>query len=78
VKGMIEHAQKPASGTFALIIRVMTLLFGASGVFGELRSALNKIWDVSPTGKVGSGSQSNNASFLSAWSWPLDFSSWSR
>src|SRR5450756_2687952 len=41
VKGMIEHAQEPASGTFASIIGVITLLFGASGVFGELRSALN-------------------------------------
>ena len=48
VKGMIEHAQKPVSGTFAFIIGVMTLLFGASGVFGELRSALNKMWDVKP------------------------------
>jgi membrane protein len=52
VKGMIEHAQKPASGTFASIIGVITLLFGASGVFGELRSALNKIWDVRPEGGV--------------------------
>jgi hypothetical protein len=25
-----------------------TLLFGASGVFGELRSSLNKIWDAQP------------------------------
>jgi membrane protein len=46
VKGMIEQAQKPASGTVASIIGVITLLFGASGVFGELRSALNRMWDV--------------------------------
>jgi len=44
VKTMIENADKPASGTVASIIGLITLLFGASGVFGELRSALDKIW----------------------------------
>jgi membrane protein len=53
VKGMIEHAQKPASGLFASLIGVITLLFGASGVFGELRSALNTMWDVKPEGAGG-------------------------
>ena len=48
VKGMIEHAQEPGTGMFASIMGVLTLLFGASGVFGELRSALNKMWDVKP------------------------------
>ena len=48
VKGIIDHAQKPASGIFASIVSVITLLFGASGVFGQLRSALNKMWDVQP------------------------------
>jgi membrane protein len=48
IRGMIEHAQKPASGIFASIVGLITLLFGASGVFGELRSALNKIWEVKP------------------------------
>ena len=41
VRALIEQAQEPASGTFASIIAVITLLFGASGVFGEVRSALN-------------------------------------
>lgn len=50
VKTMIEHAQKPASGAMASVIEVITLLFGASGVFGELRFALNKIWDVKAKG----------------------------
>jgi membrane protein len=53
VKGMIEHAQEPASGAFASIIGVITLLFGASGVFGELRSALNRMWDVKPKSEGG-------------------------
>jgi membrane protein len=53
VQGMIEHGQKPSTDTFASIIGIFTLLFGASGVFGELRGALNKMWDVKP--KAGSG-----------------------
>jgi membrane protein len=46
VKGMIEHARAPTSSGVASIIGLITLLFGASGVFGELRAALNKMWDV--------------------------------
>jgi len=53
VKAMIEHAQKPASGIFASIVGVTTLLFGASGAFSALRSALNRMWDVQP--KSGGG-----------------------
>jgi membrane protein len=52
VQTVIEQAQNPTSGTFASVIGVVTLLFGASGVAGELRSALNKIWNV----KSGAGS----------------------
>ncbi|MEO8658934.1 MAG: YihY/virulence factor BrkB family protein [Bryobacteraceae bacterium] len=46
VKGLIEQAQKPASGAFASSLGVITLIFGASGVFGELRAALHKMWGV--------------------------------
>jgi membrane protein len=46
VRGMIEQAQHPASGALASIAAIATLLWGASGVFGELRSALNQIWEV--------------------------------
>lgn len=48
VRGLLEHAQQPASGALASVLGVVTLLFGASGVFGELRSALNTMWDVRP------------------------------
>ncbi len=48
VKQMIEHGQKASSGAVASILGVLTLLFGASGVFGELRESLNKMWDVEP------------------------------
>ncbi len=53
VKIMIENAEKPASGVFASVLGILTLLFGASGVFGELRSALNTIWEVKPQGSQG-------------------------
>jgi membrane protein len=46
VRSLIEQAQKPSSGASASTLGVITLLFGASGVFGELRSALHKMWDV--------------------------------
>ena len=43
---MIKNAAKPKSGTLATIIGVITLLLGAAGVFGQLKDALNTIWDV--------------------------------
>lgn len=48
VKTTVERADKPKSGTIATVIGVVTLLFGASGVFGELQGALNAIWNVKP------------------------------
>ncbi|MBY0504917.1 MAG: YihY/virulence factor BrkB family protein [Bryobacteraceae bacterium] len=48
VKVTIEHAQEPSSGLFASAVGLVTLFFGASGVFLELRSALNTIWQVPP------------------------------
>jgi len=47
-KTTVEHADKPKTGTVATIIGVITLLFGASGVFGELQGALNAVWNVKP------------------------------
>ena len=46
VQEMIANAAKPKTGTMATIISVITLLFGASGVFGQLKDALNTIWNV--------------------------------
>ncbi len=47
-KTAIKNAARPQTGMFASVIGVATLLFGASGVFGELQSAMNIIWKVKP------------------------------
>jgi len=48
VQEMIENASRPATGVTATVIGVVTLLFGALGVFGELQNSLNTIWEVKP------------------------------
>lgn len=46
VTSLLANAQRPSSGIFASLLAFLTLLFGASGVFIELRGALNTIWEV--------------------------------
>ncbi|MGI8958593.1 MAG: YihY/virulence factor BrkB family protein [Bryobacteraceae bacterium] len=53
VKSLLANAQQPASGIFASVVAFLTLLFGASGVFIELRNALNTIWEVKPQSSAG-------------------------
>lgn len=48
VQGIVKNARAPAAGIVSGIAGVIVLLFGASGVFGELQAALNTIWEVSP------------------------------
>jgi membrane protein len=48
ISEMIENANKPAEGAIATVLGVVTLLFGASGVFGQLQSSMNTIWEVEP------------------------------
>ena len=50
---VLKEAKSPEGGVISSIISVVVLLFGASGVFGELQSALNTIWEVKP--KPGQG-----------------------
>lgn len=53
IESLIEASQKPAEGAISTIIGVVTLLLGAMGVFGQLKGALNEIWDVKPVAKPG-------------------------
>ncbi len=50
LQGAIQNAGKKSSGIFATVIGAVTLLVTASGVFGEMQSALNAIWKASPQG----------------------------
>jgi membrane protein len=53
VQTMVANAAKPKSGTIATVLGVVTLILGASGVFGELKDALNTIWRVEPKKNAG-------------------------
>ncbi len=45
---MLLDSAHQAHGLLATVIAAITLLFGASGVFVELRDSLNTIWDAPP------------------------------
>ena len=53
IAGMVENAKKPATGIVATVLALATLLFGASGVFGQLQDAMNTIWEVPPKRRGG-------------------------
>lgn len=46
VESILENSSGSEETAVAAIISVVTLLLGASGVFGELHNALNTIWEV--------------------------------
>jgi membrane protein len=49
MQDMVQNASaKPATSMVATLIGTVTLLFGASGVFGQLQASLNAIWRVEP------------------------------
>jgi membrane protein len=48
VQNMLTQASRPAAGITATVVSLLTMFFGASGVFGQLQSSLNMIWGVKP------------------------------
>jgi membrane protein len=48
ISGMLQAANKPHEGIIASVLAVVTLIFGATGVFVQLQDALNTIWEVKP------------------------------
>jgi membrane protein len=48
IEVVLKSAQEPTTGVLASVVGLLTLLFGASAVFMELRATLNKLWEVNP------------------------------
>ena len=55
LQSAIANAASKSSGILASIIGAVTLAATASGVFGEMQSALNTIWKAKPLGTTVSG-----------------------
>ena len=52
IQGLIKSANEPKQGLVATIVSVVVLLIGATTVFGELQSALDRIWRVPAPAKT--------------------------
>src|SRR5690242_3919769 len=50
LQSAVESAGHKTSGILATLIGIVTLIVTASGVFGEMQTALNKIWKAKPKG----------------------------
>ena len=46
IQDIAKNAAQPKAGILSATIGVLIALFGASGIFGQLQTALNTIWDV--------------------------------
>jgi membrane protein len=53
IQEILRHAREPSSGYTAAAIGLLVLLWGASGVFGELHDSLNLVWGVETSGGSG-------------------------
>lgn len=45
---MIARASGPKAGVVASVVSLVTMTLGATGVFGQLQHALNRIWEAPP------------------------------
>ncbi len=53
LEDMVAHAHQPRKNAVMSVVGVVVLLFGAAGLFGQLKASLNAIWNV--PGREGSG-----------------------
>ena len=54
IQALIQSANKPVQGLVATVISIFILIIGATTVFAELQSSLDRIWDA-PAAKKASG-----------------------
>lgn len=66
IQGMIANASSVGHGTIGAVLGVGALLLGASGVFGEVQSALNAVWHVNLQADTGSGPARSVSRFVLA------------
>jgi membrane protein len=48
IQEVVKRAQAPAAGIVSTIVGVVVLFVGASGVFGELQTSMDRVWNVKP------------------------------
>jgi membrane protein len=46
IQAVLSTARSPTEGAVSTLVGIVTLFIGASGVFGELQSSLNTVWEV--------------------------------
>lgn len=51
IRGIISNASASQGSTWASIIGIATLLYGATGIFYQVQQILNKMWEVKPQAK---------------------------
>jgi membrane protein len=54
VQGLLKSVNEPAKGILATVVGIITLVIGATTVFGELQSDLDRIWRVPAPAKENS------------------------
>lgn len=50
---MLSSLDRPAAGLAGVVVGVLSLLIGATSVFGELQNAMDRIWHVPPQARGG-------------------------
>jgi len=53
IQSMIKNAALNTGGKLAAIIGIITLIIGATSVFGEIQDSINQIWNLKPKPKKG-------------------------